>query len=1005
MTDADLHLGRTRTERSDKEAGSNPLVAAVSRLVPHSGVQFIDIAIGTRSLSATVGKFVEDVDPEDGCVLVPLNDQPDCDGVEWHPITGERLAPSQTLWVSGYQALEPFLGVWLPLPYLRFSGRDADGELRFDDGPMNWVRIYIEQPAEGLRDAESLKAVLAIDTTLEKNGRIGQDDYLAPNTDDVVFAPVFKLASDPIHIAEFTAASWFDEGLARSYASFEKTQAAAVRPSSSAAVGGATQRASSSACKPPPAPKFTHERTARYLALLAVLQAESTMPQLQFVDRRTTHWKARNTPVELMLDIDSAFTSAALLLSKDAPAASKTICEPLRLRDLSRPTVTHNAPIRTIAEFSQPNFGDERASLLSGRTDAFNWPSLVRVGDEALRISQAAGAAPGQTGLHAVMRGLRQTTPNTEVWRFARADGAKPTHAGAMVSGRVMSHLAEDGSVIKPGDVDAAPALRPHFSPSALLSMFIAECLLHAISSANAPAAIHESNHIRTLKRVVLTCPIAATVDERAMLLKRAQDARDLIWSANGWDSANELTPEPPEIVLTFDVSVASQIAFLDDEITHRFSGDSRRFLELVGRADFGQDDSAAAASMVDAMRIATLDLSGQATTLTVVNYSFSAEGGIAPMIECAERSSVAGDTLTEAVMKSHILPAIADGLDEAGHPDGAALLMRAGNLIGSNAEFLGRHFSACFLRKVLLPATTALIDLHQAVADGTSGNMMRRFTIGHLVRLGDGRMGPLDEKLEALAAREGARSFRLDKVEVTLDPHAVSATIASHLSPMLDQVVQVVSNANVDLFVLSGQFADLPDVTRSLEAKCPLAPHRIVNLNRRYEEASVEPQASDIEAPDPRLITLARATLSGGNDAGKFNAIGALADELRLAAPKRTGLGLLEPDSEVASRRYIPWSAQEKAQVLPGTPHKPHPGSAARPTPSANQSGPGHEGATFSTSAPRGEAHESPPARGDVTKLSKRREAQAHVLPNRANAISDAGSAVAMPMTKGDQA
>ncbi|MFV0369190.1 MAG: virulence factor SrfB, partial [Hyphomicrobiaceae bacterium] len=149
MTDAELHIGRAKTEPSTKDTGGNPLVAAVSRLVPHSGIQFIDIRIGTRPLSSTVGKFVEDLDPEDGCVLVPLVDQPDCDGVEWHPVTGERLAPAQTLWVSGYQALEPFLGTWLPLPYLRFAGRDADGEARFDNGPTNWIRVYIEPPVEG----------------------------------------------------------------------------------------------------------------------------------------------------------------------------------------------------------------------------------------------------------------------------------------------------------------------------------------------------------------------------------------------------------------------------------------------------------------------------------------------------------------------------------------------------------------------------------------------------------------------------------------------------------------------------------------------------------------------------------------------------------------------------------------------------------------------------------------------------------------------------------------
>lgn len=67
-----------------------------------------------------------------------------------------------------------------PLPYLRFLGRDEDGEPRYDKGPSNWVRLYIERPPEGLRNAETLKAVLAIDTQIDAQSRIEQRDYLFP---------------------------------------------------------------------------------------------------------------------------------------------------------------------------------------------------------------------------------------------------------------------------------------------------------------------------------------------------------------------------------------------------------------------------------------------------------------------------------------------------------------------------------------------------------------------------------------------------------------------------------------------------------------------------------------------------------------------------------------------------------------------------------------------------------------------------------------------------------
>ncbi len=116
MSNAELRAVRASSATGTRIAGANPLVAAVSRLVPFSGIQFVDIAIRTASLSATAGKFIEEPDPEVGPLLVPLNERADCDGVEWHPLTGERLAPYQSHWISGYQALEPFLEQWIPLP-------------------------------------------------------------------------------------------------------------------------------------------------------------------------------------------------------------------------------------------------------------------------------------------------------------------------------------------------------------------------------------------------------------------------------------------------------------------------------------------------------------------------------------------------------------------------------------------------------------------------------------------------------------------------------------------------------------------------------------------------------------------------------------------------------------------------------------------------------------------------------------------------------------------------
>ncbi len=878
-------------------AGANPLIATVSRLIPRSGIQFIDLRIDASALSATRGRFVEDDDPDHGPLLVPLVEQPDKDGIEWHPITDERLGPNQALWLSGHDALEPFLGSWIPLPYFRFLGRNEDGEPRFDVGPANWARLYVERPQKDLRDIKALKAVLAIDTQVDSRSRIEQSDYVAPNLDDVVFAPTFKLATDSIHLDDFLSAQWFDAWLTRLFTRYE-----ADRGKDASKPAGHNDARTGD--------PITLERVARYLTLLNVLDIDTVMPQLQFVDVRSAHWRTRHTAVDLLLDIDSPDTEAAIIASGESASPDRgKSSEPLRIRDLSRPTLTHTGPFRTLAEFAAPNFGDDRSSMLSGRSNAFFWPSLVRVGTEGLRLSNAASAAPGQTGLHSLLRGLRQTAPLEGVWRFGHANG-EAEEAGSMVSGLLLSHIAEDGAVIgacNVGDVVPAPALRPHFSPSSIISMFVAECLLHAIAQINDPNQVSANAQVQRLNRVLLTCPFSAPPDERELLKKRVEDALDLIWTAFGWTDDDAIAPPRPEVVLHLDAGLSAQVAFLHDEIQNRYAGSARQFVSLLGRSGNGKSNG---------LRIAALDISGHASSLSIVNYRLGAEGQLIPEAEMADRTDICGDSLTEAVTKAHILPAIATALEAAGHPNGVGLISRLGNSLGSEGVLLGRHFSARFLRKVLMPAASALIDVHQAMVGTIAGTSARRLTIDRLVRLGDGRMGPLDKKFESLAAAGGARNFRLGAVGVNLRSHEFSQTMSKHLRALLQRASEAIRLSGADVLILNGHYAELAEVKGLLHQQLPLAPHRIISMNSRVRDDAEDGDQAD--AAGTRMATLVRASQCSFGTNGQFNRIGAVASELKQIEPPRAGRAAFEKDTREGDDRahFSAWDS-DTAQAL----------------------------------------------------------------------------------------
>lgn len=65
-----------RAEPPSAEAESrepaHPLRGTVARLVPRSGPKFIDIELPTSAVASTRARFVEESDPEDGPVLIPI---------------------------------------------------------------------------------------------------------------------------------------------------------------------------------------------------------------------------------------------------------------------------------------------------------------------------------------------------------------------------------------------------------------------------------------------------------------------------------------------------------------------------------------------------------------------------------------------------------------------------------------------------------------------------------------------------------------------------------------------------------------------------------------------------------------------------------------------------------------------------------------------------------------------------------------------------------------------
>lgn len=838
-------------------AGAVPF-SSVARLVPHSGVQFIDIDLPTDRLALVQHRFiVETAAPGTDLpdVLVPLPAMSDGDGLEWHPITRAPLKPDDTRWLTGFDGVEAFLDRWVPLPYFRFIGRSNDGDkLRFDGGPTNWARLFIAAPTGNLRTVERLKAVIAFDTRLAADDARTADDgrgYVAPTQNDAQFGSTFLINDEPEDLGEFLGEPWIDQWLTTINAGLTVGHQAPTQPR----------------------PKLDH--LARYLALLRVLQSSRVMPEIRLVDTTSARFSAAPQGVDLVLDIGDATTTALLIEGGIAggPTEALDAATPLIMRQLGRPTQVSTGPIPTAVEFDETPFGDAQASRRSGRSNAFLWPSMARIGTEALALQMRDLATPGVTGLTGLKSRLTDTAAHPAQWRIAR-DGALTAMAGGqpgpVASGPILAHLSEDGRAIGrlllgSGDGRSTqPALRPRFSQSSMMTQFVSELLLHAVTAINAPFGAQRPDRAvqhRRLERIVVCSAAGAPDLERALLMERTQDALDVVWRSMGWDRADVdsvghsgvTMVQKPVVVLGLGGDLAAQVVYIHEAIRQNFGNNASDFVRLTRRPCHGN-------RLAPDLRIAAIDGADDRTNLAVVDYTLPTEtagreGALNPRLAAALIHPVGAHNLCSAIAETIIEPAISAAIQRAGIDDGARFLAEISGPWQLTAPVTDTNFGARFRARVTAPAARALLQAYGRRA--RTGNLglgqfgqgielnLRLENLVHLDSRAHGRLArpagrsthrlgatALALMFDAAAERAGAMGLRLADIPIRLRWLDVARAIAEPIDGLVTALNGTIVDQGPDLVLVSGALMAVPDVIERLVATVDLPPARFIDMS-----------------------------------------------------------------------------------------------------------------------------------------------------------------------------
>jgi hypothetical protein len=649
-------------------------------LIPGSGLQFLDLGFSIQKNSEVPLKWAyrDPGEAQRNAAAPPCVARGD-----------EEVPPgvveSYSVDIKGL--VQMFDRVWMPLPLLR---RQAHGYFR---GPTNWARVYLARlPAPDDR-GNDYRLVVALDTTLLEF--METEAYLAPSPDDARNGREFKLPGPRDDTDWYFAESWVRDWCFETFKDMlerdeRKRRRFAVKPLTDDEVNERMQG--------------PNEHLARYAAFMDLLYSLDLMPSFRLVDR-VTEPRTQPLDVDLVLDLGNS-RSCGLLIESDPTAAKVDITKAVRLqlRDLGEAEQVYAHPFPSRFEFARGRFGRDHLSIRSGRSAAFAWPTIVRVGVEAVRLAARRSGTEGASGLSSPKRYLWDADAQRDSWRV-NAKSLQPGESPFATDVAFTTFVNDQGEAIHRLSAEALNlqpdrgilAIRAFYARQNLAAFALAEIFVQAMAMMNSP--MHRLRRPvnaelpRRLRRIIMTMPTAMPLKERCILKEQAEAARDLAYLSLG---LAELVPQDngsvslhytlegrahvdrpesgPEVILQWDEATATSAVYLYTQIAQNYSGGAHTFFESVRRPENAADPATAGR-----LRLATIDIGGGTTDLVVTSIAAAGTGNnvtLEPFQEFREGFNLAGDDALLKVVREHVVEPIRRRLRELGMGDRASAVL-----------------------------------------------------------------------------------------------------------------------------------------------------------------------------------------------------------------------------------------------------------------------------------------------------------------------------------------
>ncbi|MFA7431176.1 MAG: virulence factor SrfB [Rhodospirillaceae bacterium] len=832
-------------------------------LVMRSGLQFLDFGLTLDLRKLGAGGFV--ATGQENCVLERLDYDEAADAYlvprrPDAPVTGKQQTAKPTLDLPVMQSVALLEDLWLPLPVFRVHGNS-----RFVEGPTNWARARLVTLRPGEDDeGHTHRLVLSFDTTVDEEDHVGAR-YLAPTLGDVTGGGKFALAWRAADMHGFCArGEWVWTWLEEVYRENAERRLRMPLEDIEDTVAH-------------------HHALAHYLNVLWLIgtslrgpERHDTKPRPQFSllsNRKQDSFKP--IQVDLVLDVGNSRTVGILI--EDHPQEGDGLRDRyvLQLRDLTRPHLVHEDPFESRVEFAEASFGKVNHSVLSGR-NAFQWPTIARVGPEATRLAARRRGTEGSTGLSSPKRYLWDEDRYIAGWRFN--DAFEKSESEPFATAAPFGDLVDERGEALFTCPDELAVFHPHYSRSSLMTFMLAEVLVQALTQMNSAGQrtkVKQANFPRHLRSVILTVPPSMPKPEREIFEDRVRQAIGLVWKAMGWHRAeapvtfpdtngNQTDPEAwpplPSVVIQWDEATCAQVVWLYSEIINHFGGRPEEFISVARRKRPGDAERRA-------LRVASIDIGGGTTDLVISDYELDAGRGanvyIQPHQKFRDGFKVAGDDIVLEVITSMVLPAIETALKERGVADPGPVVSR---MMGAEAVDVQEAVARQQLTlQVLYPMALRILKDYESY-DPQAGADVKVVPLGDVFS-GDER--PSDEVLAYVArcVRQvaGVPDFDLLAVSQHIDLnrlHGMFLNDRMEICKTIKSLCEIVYLYDADWLLLSGRPSRLAGVQALFRALLPLPPDRILPLHE-YRTGDWYPFSSQHRIQDPKTTAAVGAMLS----------------------------------------------------------------------------------------------------------------------------------------------